>query len=85
MWGYDDLNVVDADAAAGATIFNAAANVSAADSDADGSNGEARMETSEKYLCRIATTIGCDKHKRGSEDEDSSTKDELGIVKCKNY
>ena len=37
-----------------------------------------RAETSEKYLCRIAKTIGCNKRKRGSDGnkDDSSDDDE---------
>ena len=38
---------------------------------------EKRAETSEKYLRRIAKTIGRNKHKRGGyDDEDDSTDDD---------
>jgi hypothetical protein len=37
---------------------------------------EKRAETSEKYLCQIAKTIGRKKRKRGGDDEDDSSDDD---------
>ena len=43
---------------------------------------EKRAETSEKYLCRIAKTIGRKTRKRGSDaDEDDSSDDDEWVIK----
>ena len=36
---------------------------------------EKRVETSEKYLCWIAKTIGCKKRKRGGDDDKEDSTD----------
>ena len=37
---------------------------------------EKRVETSERYLHRIAKTIGYNKHKRGADNDDDDSSDD---------